>query len=203
MYPGNILKKVHNEFVPDKVYHFRVLFPNPPEYQYSGGGKFGPGADPCPYKTWFPAVSIDIPVGWFVTADVKDFFTIQVPIPSQIKFQRISLTFVADIYKRLENWLERWCETIVNGGKLMGTLCEIARPLEVIKTYANPGQAPLNSKQSEINKGFNSTRFYVVPDGEITDKLSYESRIKNYTVTFNIVGKRSDIRTMMKPKVSY
>lgn len=199
MYLPNLMKKVHDDFAPDKAYNFRVMFPDLDVggYRYFGKGADGPGHDPCPYKTWFPAVSIDVPVGWFVTAKAMDFYAIQVPVPESVKFQRISLTFTADRYKKLEHWFERWYETVVNGGKHMGTLREITRPLRVVKTFSNPNQA-LNI--NDAYRGFNYTTFYVVPDGEIIDKLAYESQIKNYTVGFNIVGKEADNRAMLRPK---
>ena len=61
MYLTNLLSKVHDEFAPDKMFNFRVRFPNldSGKIDYVGGGNYGPGRDPCPYKSWFPAESVD------------------------------------------------------------------------------------------------------------------------------------------------
>lgn len=202
MYLKDITKTVHRDFAPDKVFNFRVMFPDLDTgyYNYSGAGIYGPGYDPCPYKSWFPAISVDVPVGWFVNISSFDYYSIQVPVPDKVAFQRIKLTFAADRYKKLENWFERWYETIVNGGKHMGTLREISRPLRVVKTFSNPYQG---LTRDDPTKGFNFTTFWVVPDGEIIDQLIYESRTKSYTVGFNIVGKKADTRAMLRPKTQF
>ena len=199
MFLPNLLHTVQNSFAPDKAFNFRVLFPDNDKgtSTYLGKGEFGAGYDPCPYTSWFPAESVDVPVGWFVTSKPLDCYVAQIPIPEAVKFQRISLTFTADRYKKLETWFERWYESMVNGGKHMGTLSEIARPLWIIKTYSNPNQA-LNQYDSE--KGFNLSQFYVVPDGEIIDHLAYKSMHKAVVVNFNIVGKIADERAMNRPK---
>lgn len=194
MYLKNILSNVQR-FSPDKSYYFRVRFPDiDTGYTYSGKGSAGPGYDPCPYQTWFPAADCNVPVGWFVRSKQMDFYMIDVPVPIGIYFSKIQLTFYTDTKKRLESWLERWYETLSNGGKHMGTLKEVARPLQIIKTYSNPNQA-LNRLDEE--RGFNFNTYYVVPDGVLIDNLTYRSNnAKTYSMEFNVVGKFADERVL-------
>lgn len=198
MYLPNLLEKVQNEFAPDKKFNFRVKFPNMDYgYQYSGSGSEGPGWDPCPYLTWFPATSVDVPVGWFVNENIMNYYMIQVPVPEKVIFQKIRLGISLDRYKKLESWFERWYETMVNGGKHVGTLREVARPFQVIKTYSNPLQA-LN--RNDPTRGFNYTTYFVVPSGQMTDMLEYKTGAKEINIEFNIVGKIADTRAMERPK---
>lgn len=199
MYLPNILDSVQRNFSPDKKFNFRVRFPNMDTgYQFSGSGADGPGFDPCPYLSWFPAKSVNVPVGWFVTETSLDYFMISVPVPNKINYLKIQLTIELDRYKKIENWLERWYETIANGGKHIGTLREIMRPFQVVKTYSNPLQAISNSSIDASN-GFNVTTWYVFPTGQVTDMLEYSSGTKNITVDFNVVGKFADSRAMNRP----
>lgn len=131
---------------------------------------------PVPFDEWFPAESIEEPIGLINTQQFPLYMTtIEIPIGTGLSDMRI--TFLDDVDNSLLEWLRDWMnESMLNNGEYVSTLSEIVKKVQIIK---------LDKKKNEIG----NTTYYVFPKNIVTYNGNSQADTNKYTVNFAVVGK--------------
>lgn len=152
------------------------------------------GSLPDPFKKWFPAQSVEEPLGDITSFDF-DLFNGTYAVPKGFQKKELTVTFYDNSNHDLERWFEFWMNTIAAPDqKYTATLEESVKQLDISRLSLSGGPVTKNSytQTDRQSPGDVVTRSYwVYPNGTFSFSGDSEpNNLKTFNISFNVVGKK-------------
>lgn len=127
-----------------------------------------------PFKDWIPVVDIDYGL-WDIELQSFNIPVGSIYLPSSINQTDLQITFLDDSKAIISSFFEDWgLKDVTNNGKMK---------------YLEDGAKRIIIKRLDNNKNIVKTkRLSILPNGNFKDAFSSTPQLKNYSLSFKIVG---------------
>jgi hypothetical protein len=126
------------------------------------------------FLNWFPAVEVDFS-HWDIASQSFDLSVGTINVPKSKNQTPLRITFNDNAHGDIETWLREWGLSIVSIGKGLKYLDECTKLVFI-------------NKLDVYKKVVSSYKFYIYPEGNMSDSSNNQSSAKVFSQDFRVVG---------------
>lgn len=127
------------------------------------------------FASWFPAVSVDEPIGDLQSYDFE-IGCHAYKVPQKHGSQVLAVTFLDDATHSLEGWMQAWIwEVFPQSRDGVATLDSALKKCHLMKL----------SPQKEV---IHTRQYDVYPEGPVTNVYNSNAEVKSFSISFVVVG---------------